>query len=194
MLTRTKKFAIVPALLLAGIVATASGAAARDVLSEDLAVDTVGNGVVLCAGGAQEQSFVLTNDAPTVIAENGGVFTPLPFATVVVNTPANDSDQLVVTFSAEVRLLGQPLTYAVPTDFIQIRVMLDGVQMNPISDMTFTTDTGHANAMETCKRMPAAAMAIAHVLTVEYLIVDQAGMQNLTGTIDDWAFHVEVNN
>ncbi|GIH05579.1 hypothetical protein Rhe02_36460 [Rhizocola hellebori] len=195
MFTRKRKLLIVPALLLVGIVATASGASARNVvLDEDKAIDTVGNGVVVCNGGVQEQSLVVTNDAPTNIVETAGVFTPLPFAAITVNTPANDADQLVVTFTAEARLLNQLLTYAVPTDFIQIRVMLDGVQMNPVSDMTFTTDTGHANAMETCKRMPAVNMNVAHLVTVEYLIVDQPMLQALTGTIDDWTLHVEVNN
>ncbi len=194
MFNRRRKFLIVPAILVIGVVLSSGGASARDIESEDLAIDKVGNGVVVCNGGVQEQSLVVTNDAPTAIAETAGVFTPLPFASIVVNTPANDADQLVVTFTAEARLLGQPLTYIVPTDFIQIRIMLDGAQMNPISDMTFTTDTGHANAMETCKRMPAVNMNVAHLVSVEYLIVDQAAMQNLTGTIDDWTLHVEVNN
>ena len=194
MFTRRRKFLIVPAILVIGVMLSAAGASARDIESEDLAIDKVGNGVVACNGGVQEQSLVVTNDAPTTIAETAGVFTALPFASITVTTPMMDPDQLVVTFTAEARLLGQPLTYVVPTDFIQIRIMLDGVQMNPISDMTFTTDTGHANAMETCKRMPAVNMVVAHVVTVEYLIVDQAVMQNLTGTIDDWTLHVEVNN
>jgi len=100
----------------------------------------------------------------------------------------------MVTFSAEARLLGQPLTYAVPADFVQVRVLLDGVQMMPANDLTFTTDTGQANATEACKRTAAAAVAVVHTVTVEWMIVDQGANNLLTGTIDDWTLHVEINN
>jgi len=160
---------------------------------DDLAVNAANVGVTFCNGGVQESALVTMSDVPTNLVENAA-FAPLPGASIVFVTPVNDSDQILVTFSAEARLMGQPVTYLVPTDFLQVRILLDGVPMMPDNDLTFTTDTGHANATETCKRLPAVGMVVAHTVTVQWLLVDQAAASVLTGTLDDWTLHVEINN
>lgn len=159
----------------------------------DRAVDKEGNGLAACNGGVQEASFVRMNDLPTNLVENGA-FAPLPGAAISFVTPANDSDQIKVTFSAEARLLGQPLTYVVPVDFLQVRILLDGVPMAPLNDLSFTTDVGQANATQACQRVPASAVATAHTVRVEWLLVDQGMNHNLGGNLDDWLLDVEVGN
>jgi len=201
MMTRRSLRLLIPVLLVlagtlvAGSAQAAPQLAAKAVLApdDDHAVDEPGNGLTVCNGGAQESSLVRMNDLPANLVENG-VFAPLTGAAIAFTTPANDTDQIMVTFSAEARLLGQPLTYAVPADFVQVRVLLDGAQMMPANDLTFTTDTGQANATEACKRTAAAAVAVVHTVTVEWMIVDQGANNLLTGTIDDWTLHVEINN
>jgi hypothetical protein len=186
---------IVAGLLAAGVALVPLTASAANValLDNDKATSAPATGLTACNGGVQKSALVMMDDTPTTLAENAA-FVTLPGATIVFNTPANDSDQVLVTFSAEARLLGQALTYVVPADFLQLQVLLDGVPMLPDNDLTFTTDTGHANATQTCKRMPAAPVVVAHTVTVQWLIVDQGANNALTGTLDDWALHVEINN
>jgi len=188
--------AVLASALFAGSTQAAPPLAARTTqlaADDDHAVDAPGNGLTICNGGAQESNLVRMNDLPSNLVENGA-FVALAGAAIAFTTPANDTDQIMVTFSAEARLLGQPLTYAVPTDFVQVRVLLDGVPMMPANDLTFTTDTGQANSTEACKRVAAAAVAVTHTVTVEWMIVDQGANNALTGTIDDWTLHVEINN
>jgi hypothetical protein len=123
------------------------------------------------------------------------VFAPLPGATVNFSVPAGGTDQAVVTFSAESRVQGQPLTYAAPLDFLQVRILMDGVPMTPLNDLSFTSGAGESNATQACRRVSApAGAAAAHIVTVEWMLVDQAGANVLTGVLDDWALHVEINN
>jgi len=60
----------------------------------------------------------------------------------------------------------------------------------PLDDLIFTTDAGHANAIEGCRRVGPGN----HVVTVQWLLVDQGAASMLTGTLDDWTLHVEVND
>lgn len=211
MTMRRRGLLVIPALLALAFTAVLAGpvlagpvqaaqppslaaAAAVDDEEPDEAIDEPGNGVLQCNGGAQEAALVRMNDLPTNLAENG-VFVPLPGANISFVTPANDSDQILVTFSAEARLLGQPVNYNAPVDALQIRVLLDGVPMNPLNDLTFTTDAGQSNATQACHRPAVDDAAVAHIVRVEWLLVDQDANNNvLTGTLDDWLLHVEINN
>lgn len=199
---RRRGWLVVPALL-AGLALAAPGWAApppdlapRAAAVEeepDEAIDEPGAGLQQCNGGAQEAALTRMNDLPTTLAENA-TFAPLPGAFVQFVTPANDTDQILVTFSAEARLQGQPVNYNAPVDAMQIQVLLDGVPMSPLNDLTFTTDAGEANATQACEKVSSGDAAVAHTVRVEWLLVDQDGNNNvLTGTLDDWLLHVEVN-
>lgn len=179
-----------PAAAAPRVTAQQPAAAADD---DDPALNAPGNGLSSCRGGAQEQALVQMNDLPTNLVENGA-FALLPGAVVNFNTPANDTDQILVTFSGEGRLTGQPLSYVPPVDFLQIRVLLDGVPMPPLNDLAFSTDAGNADAAEACVRIPTADVAMVHQVRVEWQLVDTGANNVLTGTLDDWVLHVEINN
>jgi len=191
-----KRLLLLPGLVVAAFAVTLLGAtpaSARVLAVVDEAVDEPGAGIQTCNGLNQEGAMVVMNDVPTTVMENAG-WVALPGATVSVTTPANDRDQFIVIFSAEARVLGQPLTYTVPVDFLQIRIVLDGIAMPPLNDLTFTTGPGESDAAQTCWRPAARDNNFNHVIAVEYLIVDQDVAQALTATIDDWTLHVEINN
>jgi hypothetical protein len=163
---------------------------ARYLVDDDQMVDEPGNGLAACNGGAQQQALVRMNDQPTNLAEDpNNAFANLPGATIVVNVPMNQSRQLLITFSAEARLLGQFNLVGSPVDFMQVQILDNGVPIPAANDLAFTTDSGHANAIEVCKRVGQGA----HVLTVQWLLVDQGAANVLTGDLDDWLFHTEVN-
>jgi hypothetical protein len=159
---------------------------------EDRMTSAPAQGLATCQGGIQESNIVRTNDLPTNLAENAG-FVLLPGAVVNFVTPANDPDQIKVSFFAEARLLGAPVN-AVPTDFLQIRILLNGVPMTPLNDLAFTTDLGHANATQACKRIAGTDAAVVNSVRVEWLIVDQGANNVLTGTLDDWSLEVEISD
>jgi hypothetical protein len=179
---------VAAALVLAGAAAGPVQAA-----EEDEALDGPGAGVTQCVGGAQEFSIARMNDLPTTLNEEPA-FELLPGSVIAFNTPANDGDQIMVTFSAEARLVGQPLTYTPPVDFLQVRIMLDGQPMPPLNDLAFTTDVGQSDATQACHRLQAQGQAQMHQVWVEWLLVDQGPNQVLTGTLDDWTLHVQIND
>ncbi|MDI1462915.1 hypothetical protein QEZ54_18215 [Catellatospora sp. KI3] len=187
--------AALTAILAVGIGATPGSAAPTRLAAavEDRSLDAPTVGLTACNGGVQEASYVRMQDVPTGLAENGA-FLPLPGATVPVNIPAGDSDQLVIIFSAEARLQGQALTYVAPMDFLQVRILVNGVAIGP-NDLTFTTGAGESDATQACRRVTApAAAAMVYTVTVEYLIVDQGANNALTGVLDDWTLNVQVSN
>lgn len=150
-------------------------------------------GMSVCTGGAQEQSIVRSSDVPFALAEVGGGLQPLPGATVVVNTPAGDDDQLVIIFSAEARLEGQPVTYTVPVDFLRVQILVDGMPVGA-NDLAFTTGAGESDATQACKRVSApAAAGAAHTVSVQWMLVDQGMASVLTGVLDDWTLNVQVS-
>lgn len=170
-------------------VAVAGQAQAAPTGGSAAAPDVGINDVVACNGGPQEAALTSMNNAPFTIGENGA-FVPLPGAVVQFQVPPGDSDQVLVTFSAEAILGGQTAPLAVPTDRMELVILVDGTPLFPLDDLTFTTDAGHANAIEGCRRVGPGN----HVVTVAWLLVD-VGMNNaLTGTIDDSMLHVEVND
>lgn len=195
-----RRLVIVPALLavlsgglLAGQ-AQATGpvpaaAPGGQLATEDQALDEPGNGLANCLGGPQEASLARLNDQPFNLVENG-VPAPLPGSAIAFTTPANDSDQIMVTFSAEGRLQGQSGSVVAPVDFLEVQVLLDGVPMPPVNDLAFTTDAGQADATQTCKRVGEGA----HTVRVVWQLVDQGMNDVLTGTLDDWTLHVEIND
>jgi hypothetical protein len=60
--------------------------------------------------------------------------------------------------------------------------------MTPLNDLAFTTDAGQSDATQACKRVGEGP----HTVRVVWLLVDQSGAV-LTGTLDDWTLHVEIN-
>jgi hypothetical protein len=167
----------------------AQAAAGQVVLDDDdRAVNAPTNGPATCHGTAQEASLVRMNDIPENLVELAA-FAPLPGAMLSFQTPMNDADQILVTFTAEARVQGQPVDYVAPVDFLQVQILLDGVPMNPLNDLSFTTDAGQANAARACHRVGPGN----HTVQVQWLLVDQDGNNVLTGTIDDWLLEVRIS-
>jgi hypothetical protein len=193
---RKRSLLIIPALMalalgtavLGQLPAAARTAAAVD--DPDKAYAAVEAGPSNCFGGAQKASLVRQNDQPVSIGENGAAFTPLPWAQLPFAGPAaGDTDQVAVTFAAEARLTGQ-LFAAVPADFVQVRILLDGVPMAPLNDLMFTTGIGAANATLACKRVPHDDNG--HIVRVDWRLVDQNGGA-LNGIVDDASLKVEIS-
>lgn len=185
MRTRTKILVPAVATVLALL---AGGPSAAALLDDDLALSADGAGPADCNGGVQEQSLARLNDTPVTLAEGG--WAPVPGSFVTFVTPAMDSDHLLVTYSAEGRLQGQGVNVVAPADFVEVQVLLDGVPMPPVNDLSFTTDAGQADSTQVCKRVGPGN----HTVRVTYRLVDQAGNNALTGTLDDQLLHVEISD
>lgn len=147
-----------------------------------------------CTGGASEQNIVDSSDVPFGLVENLGLV-PLPGASVSFTTPAGDSDQVVILFTAEARVQGQPLSYVAPVDFLRVQLFLDGAPVGG-NDVSFTSGAGESNATQACKRVsaPAGGAGVVHTVTVQWMLIDQAAASMLTGVIDDYSLTVEINN
>jgi hypothetical protein len=103
-----RKMVTVPAVLALMLGGTA--AAAQTPLSAPMelanASDEVGTSVALdCDGGTQEASLVRTDNAPVTVGESLG-FAPIPNTFRTFTTPAGDTDQVRVGFTAEASLFG----------------------------------------------------------------------------------------
>jgi hypothetical protein len=188
-----RRLLFIPALLALafGTAALGQGAATAQAPVDgepDLAYTAPAGGLAACNGGAQEASLVRLNDVPVTIGETPNPVL-VPGAVIPFQTPANDTDQILVRFDAEARLEGQPNTFVTPADFLQVVVLLDGVPMSPDNDQMFTTDIGQSDATSDCKRVGPGN----HVVTVFWQLVDQAAADVLTGTLDDWLLEVRIS-
>jgi hypothetical protein len=64
--------------------------------------------------------------------------------------------------------------------------------MEPEGPVSLNTDSGQGNDMMVCRRV--GHRNGGHTLTVQWQVVD-VGMANvLTGTLDEWAFNVQVSD
>jgi hypothetical protein len=193
MRTRNRRWQLLLVPAVAALVLASTTAGPVQAADHDQALNAPGDGVTQCVGGIQEASVARMNDLPTTLDERPG-FERLPGSQITFITPANDGDQVMVTFSAEARLVGQPLTYTPPVDFLQVRIVLDGQPMPPLNDLAFTTDVGQSDATQACHRVLAQDQVVTHRVWVEWLLVDQGSDEVLTGTLDDWTLHVEIND
>jgi hypothetical protein len=173
---------------------TVSTSATVAVLDDDKAVNGDNAvGLNTCSGGVSKQTIVRSNDIPFNLVENPTLM-PLPGASVVFNIPAGDSDQVVLLFTAEGRVQGQPLSYVAPVDFLRVQLFIDGVPVGG-NDVSFTSGAGESNATQACKRVSTpVGGAVAHTVTVQWMLIDQAIGSVLTGILDDWSVTVEINN
>ncbi len=186
---------VVPiALLFGAALAAPAGAAAvaqRPAVVDDPQIPHE-QGAATCTGGAQEASLARMNDTPSTIGETG-VFVPLVLASVPVVVPNNDTDQLVVRFTGEVVLAGQPVPVTVPADHVQLQIIVisGGVPtpLAPLNDATFTTGVGGAHALQACTRLGPGNYTVA----VRWRVQDVAANNVLTATMDDSLLSVEQN-
>lgn len=182
--------ALVAGALVAGPVGAAAGPdpvgsrAAADLVAADLVA--ADEEVLTCDGGAQQRALVRLGQSPTTIPWQAGI-QALPGATVPFNVPADQSRQVIVTFTAEAFLEGIPLDLAQPVSEIQVTVLLDGAPMPAANAVTFNTDAGQHDALESCRRVGPGA----HLVTVLWQVVDNGGMP--IGTLETWSLHVEIN-
>lgn len=187
---------LVPIALLFGAALTTTPAGAAPAAQRFAVVDDdqipPAQGPANCNGGAQEASLARMNDAPVTIGETG-VFVPLAASGIPVVVPNNDTDQLVVRFTGEVVLAGQPVPVTVPADTVQLQIVAvaGGVTtpLAPLNDPTFTTGVGGAHALQACTRLGPGNYTIA----VRWRVVDLGANNNLTATMDDWLLSVEQN-
>jgi hypothetical protein len=184
---RTRTRILVPAVATALALLVAGPSAAALVDDDDRAVSAGGNGVADCDGGVAEQSLARLNDLPVPLAETGAP-TGVPGTVVTFTTPAMDTDQILVTYTAEGRLQGQTGSVVAPVDFLRVVITLDGALLPPSNDLAFTTDAGQGDSTQVCKRVGPGN----HVVRAWYELVDQGGNNALTGTLDDQLLHVGI--
>jgi len=141
-----------------------------------------------CNGGPQRRTFVDTKDAPTTIGENP-VFVQVTDASIPFAGPANGTDQIIVIFTAEAALQGQPNLLGAVVDSLQVRILLDGVVLPP-GEVVFTTDAGQSDAVQACKLVGPGN----HVVTVEWWLSDTGANNALTGTLNSYELHLEQND
>jgi hypothetical protein len=140
-----------------------------------------------CNGGAQRRALVDTKDAPTTIGENA-MFVQVTDASIQFAGPANGTDQVIVIFTAEAALQGQPNVFGAVVDSLQVRILLDGVVLPP-GEVVFTTDAGESDAVQACKLVGPGN----HVVTVEWWLSDTGANNALTGTLSSFELHLEQN-
>jgi hypothetical protein len=180
---------LVPAVLAlaaGAVVAVQSSASAQaSVFQAALALDD--QEVQHCVGGAQRRAFVDIKDVPEVIGENAG-FVQLTDASITFNGPANGTDQVILIFTGEADLFGQPNVLNAVVDSLQVQLLMDGVVLAPGAVM-FTTDAGESNALQACVLVGPGM----HTATVEWWLSDIGANNALTGTMASWEFHLEQN-
>jgi hypothetical protein len=144
-----------------------------------------------CEGKAQLRASVLTKSAATTIGENAG-FVPLTDASVAITGPAAaaSTDQLIVTFTGEAALDGQPNVINPVVDSMQVRILVNGAPLPP-GAVAFTTDAGQSDALQACAIVTGPGP---HLVTVEWRLFDFAANNALTGTLRSWELHVEQND
>jgi hypothetical protein len=185
----SRKLWLIPALaaLVLGVLSAGQAQAGQP---SKVADGIVVNDVLFCDGGPQERVFVRTENTTTVLVE-AGAWTTLPGLQVNFGVPAGDVDHILVQFSAEALINNADFAYNIPGDRILIRILLDGVPMEPLlSDQIFNTDVGQSNAVQACKRVGEGA----HQVNVQYLLQDFAGMVALTGQLDGKVLHVQQSD
>lgn len=195
MRTSTKrKLLVIPALATLALGAAAVGQAnaaagpARTTVNQALADS---EDLHLCEGKAQLDATVLTKTTATAIGENG-VFVPLTDASIEINGPATavETDQLIVTFTGEAMLNGQPNVLNPVVDSMQVRILVNGAPQPP-GVVAFTTDAGQSDALQVCTIVNGPGP---HVVTVEWRLFDFANNSNLIGTLNSWELHVVHND
>jgi hypothetical protein len=191
---RRKLFAIpAVAALVLGAVATghATAVAGPAGTTADRAL-TAPEDLHLCEGKAQLSAAVLTQAAATTTGETAGAWAALTDASVEVDGPAAaaSTDQLIVTFTGEAVLNGQPNVLNPVVDSMQVRILVNGVPLPP-GAVAFTTDAGQSDAVQACTLVTGPGP---HVVTVDWRLFDFGNNSNLTGTLNSWELHVERND
>lgn len=141
-----------------------------------------------CVGGPQRRAFVDTKDIPTSIGENA-IFVPLTDASITFAGPANGTDQVILIFTGEADLFGQPNVLNAVVDSIQVQLLMDGAVLAP-GPVVFTTDAGESNALQACVIVGPGN----HTATVEWWLSDIGANNALLGTMASWEFHLEQND
>lgn len=194
-LTRRRRWALAGLAALAlGLAGAGPAQAAAQVAAQAPSAEVAGGVVVqdvlFCDGGAQERVYVRTENTTTPLAENGA-WVALPGMSVNFVVPMGDVDHILVIFSAETVVDGQAPTYEEPGDQLMIRILLDGVPMEPLlNDQTFASGISHSNAVQACRRVPAGN----HTITVQWWLQDFGAATNVVGQLDGKALHVQQSD
>jgi hypothetical protein len=183
----------VPAVLALILGGAAAATTQSNLFAPMKSVDTAGdvaiNAVQNCDGGVQEASLVRTDNAPVTIGENLE-YTSIPDTLRTFTTPAGDTDQVRVGFTAEASLFGALFDNAAPADVLGVEIRLDGAALPAPGDLAFTTGIFQANATLVCQRVSQGV----HTVEVYWRVIDQGTDQNLSGRIDDWSLDIQINN
>jgi hypothetical protein len=197
-MSRNVKLLVVPALAALALGTAATGRVAAAAPAGAMPAGAVPAGAAvspedlhLCQGKAQISATVLTRSAAETIGENVP-FVPITDASVLVNGPAAAAatDQLIVTFTGEAALDGQPNVLNPAVDSLQVRLLVNGVPLPP-GAVAFTTDAGQSDAVQGCTLVTGPGP---HVVTAQWRLFDFANNNALTGTLNSWELHVEQND
>jgi hypothetical protein len=149
---------------------------------------------VSCGGTTYTGVHVKTSNTPTTSSST--TFVSLSGATYTVSVPANSTRAIIVTFSAETRLVNNNGT--TPSDnWIELRVRDNGVALQPADDtspLAFASSNVYdTHSVTFCKTVTnTTATAQNHTIAVVYKITDNDTLGNLQAWLDDWTLRVDV--
>lgn len=153
------------------------------------------------SGGALEGVRKVAENSPTTTTSH--TFINVPGAAASWFVPANDSDLLNVSFSAECRLINNTLPPGGASNWVELRVMLSRVPalagfptfMQPYdvgSPMAFCSDNNWAmHAANFAARVSGGTTGATYTATVQYRVTGAAG---LTAWLDDYMLELLAFN
>jgi len=153
------------------------------------------------SGGALEGVRKAAENSPTTTTSHA--FVNVPGASASWFVPAFDSDLLNVTFSAECRLIGNPLPPAGASNWVETRVMISRVPaaagfptfMQPydtLSPMAFCSANDWAmHAAQFAARVAGGATGATYTAQVQYRVTGALG---LTAWLDDYMTELHAYN
>ncbi len=149
---------------------------------------------VSCGGTTYTGVHVKTSNTPSTSSSTS--FVSLSGATYTVSVPANSTRAIIVTFSAEGRLINN--NGATPSDnWIEVRVRDNGVALQPADDTSplafASADLYDGHSITFCKTVTnTTSTAQNHSIAVVYKVTDNDALGNLTAWLDDWTLRVDV--
>jgi len=153
------------------------------------------------SGGAVKGVRKVAENSPTTTTSQ--VYVTVPGATASWFVPANDSDLLNVSFTAECRLIGNPAPPSGAANWVELRVMLSRTPaasgfptfMQPndtTSPMAFCSADNYAmHAANFAARVSGGTTGATYAIQVQYKVSGAAG---LTAWLDDYMVELTAFN
>ena len=136
--------------------------------------------VSVCDGGGQEAVVQNLQNSPQSVRE--GNFVTIAGGTIPADATVT-ADTITVTLTGDASMASA----ASPLDIIEIRLLIDGVVVEP-GVMGFHSGVArNSHSVMWCKRLPAGT----HTATVQARVFDRAPFANVLGVLDNYVLRVE---